>query len=296
MQLHSSQQDDDAPVKDKPLPAAKQQPMAFTAPPESLKRKQVTAAQPAGPPPDVAQPAPAPAPSPELAQEPAQTPAPAPAPAPVASRQLPPADEQGGSPREAALREEIRKRDRDIETLQDAVSKLKQQLAASKTAQQRMSKVVDLHMLSLARLASSRGGEPQQAPDVRRLTSERDEAREEVANIEAMFADLHRKYEKSKALVAENKQTSELVAVELDQALAQVSREQQRYDMLQQYAEDTMHRLQSDMVLEQKSQETEALRMSARLQLAENRATKLERENQEVTAICDELIQKMGDR
>ena len=48
------------------------------------------------------------------------------------------------------------------------------------------------------------------------------------------------------------------------------------------------------MELEQKSQETEALRMSARLQLAENRATKLERENQEVTAICDELIQKMG--
>ena len=48
------------------------------------------------------------------------------------------------------------------------------------------------------------------------------------------------------------------------------------------------------MELEQKSQETETLRMSARLQLAENRATKLERENQEVTAICDELIQKMG--
>jgi len=48
------------------------------------------------------------------------------------------------------------------------------------------------------------------------------------------------------------------------------------------------------MVLEQKSQETEQLRMTARLQLAENRATKLERENCEVTAICDELIHKMG--
>lgn len=55
-----------------------------------------------------------------------------------------------------------------------------------------------------------------------------------------------------------------------------------------------MQRLQSDMELEQKSQETETLRMSARLQLAENRAVKLERENQEVTAICDELIAKMG--
>ena len=50
------------------------------------------------------------------------------------------------------------------------------------------------------------------------------------------------KYEKSKALVAENRQSSELVSAELDHALSQVSREQQRYDMLQQYAEDTMQR------------------------------------------------------
>lgn len=53
---------------------------------------------------------------------------------------------------------------------------------------------------------------------------------------------LNRKYEKSKSLLLENKQTSSLVAAELDQVVAQVSREQQRYDMLQQYAEDTMQR------------------------------------------------------
>ena len=34
--------------------------------------------------------------------------------------------------------------------------------------------------------------------------------------------------------------------------------------------------------------------MKAKLQLAENREAKLERENREITAICDELIQKMG--
>ena len=38
------------------------------------------------------------------------------------------------------------------------------------------------------------------------------------------------KYEKSKALVAENRQSSDLVSAELDHALSQVSREQQRYE------------------------------------------------------------------
>ena len=49
------------------------------------------------------------------------------------------------------------------------------------------------------------------------------------------------KYEKSKALVAENRQSSDLVSAELDHALSQVSREKERYDMLQQYTEKKVY-------------------------------------------------------
>ena len=53
--------------------------------------------------------------------------------------------------------------------------------------------VVERHSSALAQLAANRvHQETQQAQQLRRLQAERDEAREEVANIETMFADLHR--------------------------------------------------------------------------------------------------------
>ncbi|KAF0293717.1 Transforming acidic coiled-coil-containing protein 2 [Amphibalanus amphitrite] len=282
----STQQEENVSAHEKKQLSSKEELISFSPAEDTLKKRPVAPVGPSQAPPDVAPPSPSPSPTP---------------PQTASSAQL---SGQEQKTQELMLQEKLLKRDREIKMLQETVAKLKQQLAASQSAQQRMAKnnmfndrweVVERHSSALAQLAASKvQQESQQSQQLQRLRVERDEAREEVANIETMFADLHRKYEKSKALVAENRQSSELVSAELDHALSQVSREQQRYDMLQQYAEDTMQRLQTDMELEQKSQETEALRMSARLQLAENRATKLERENQEVTAICDELIQKMG--
>ncbi|KAF0300845.1 Transforming acidic coiled-coil-containing protein 2 [Amphibalanus amphitrite] len=273
----STQQEENVSAHEKKQLSSKEELISFSPAEDTLKKRPVAPVGPSQAPPDVAPPSPSPSPTP---------------PQTASSAQL---SGQEQKTQELMLQEKLLKRDREIKMLQETVAKLKQQLAASQSAQQRMAKVVERHSSALAQLAASKvQQETQQSQQLQRLRVERDEAREEVANIETMFADLHRKYEKSKALVAENRQSSELVSAELDHALSQVSREQQRYDMLQQYAEDTMQRLQTDMELEQKSQETEALRMSARLQLAENRATKLERENQEVTAICDELIQKMG--
>lgn len=189
------------------------------------------------------------------------------------------------------------KRDLAENATQEQNAKLKQQVVGLQAALQKSNKVLEMYSATMVRLAAEKESQRDDLTlGVKMLTSERDEAREEVANIEAMFADLHRKYEKSKTMMQENRRQADAVSNSYRTALEENNRERQRYDLLQQHAEDTLQQLREDVEVAGKTQETEMLRMSAKLQLSENRATKLERENQEVTAICDELIQKMGGR
>ena len=64
--------------------------------------------------------------------------------------------------------------------------------------------------------------------------------------------------------------------------------------MLRQHSEEALGRLQTALRAAGGARQTERLTLRARLQLAQNRADKLEKENREVTAICDELMKKMG--
>ncbi|XP_037068987.1 transforming acidic coiled-coil-containing protein 3-like [Pollicipes pollicipes] len=236
----------------------------------------------AEPTPDAAQPAePEPEPAPETAL----------ATTAADNNHVSAADGQALKKQEFYYRAELLKREKELATMREALAKPKQRDAEHKQQQLKLSRVVELHTKALARLAIEK---EQTDAAVRAVSAERDEARQEVANVESMFADLHRKYEKSKSLMQENRQRSETISKSWQSALDEVSRERQRHDMLQKYAEDTLQRLREDMELAEKSHETELLRLTTKLQLLENRNTKLERENQEVTAICDELIQKMG--
>lgn len=191
---------------------------------------------------------------------------------------------------ELYFQDQLLKRDREMTAMKNANAKLIQQAGNNKNE-----KVLERAVQLVTMLANENGQLRRELKSVvPRLAAERDEARQEVANAEAMFADLHRKYEKSKFVLQEHRSRADRNDAACRESREQAGRELQRYDMLQVHSEDAHARLQADFEASEKSHQTELLTLKAKLQLAENREAKLERENREITAICDELIQKMG--
>ncbi|KAF0293597.1 Transforming acidic coiled-coil-containing protein 2 [Amphibalanus amphitrite] len=227
----------------------------------------------------------------------------APAPAPAAASAVP-ADLSASQPptptdgsvaellkkQELYFQDQLLKRDREMTAMKNANAKLIQQASSNKTE-----KVLERVAHLVASLTNENGRLRHELnTDRARLVAERDEARQEVANAEAMFADLHRKYEKSKAVLQEHRRCADQNQAAFRDAKERAEREKQRFDMLRQHSEDAHARLEADYEAAEKAHQTELLTLKAKLQLAENREAKLERENREITAICDELIQKMG--
>merc|ERR1711894_870777 len=105
-----------------------------------------------------------------------------------------------------------------------------------------------------------------------RLEEERDQASQDLQNVVAAFADVHRKYERTKSVVEGFKQN-----------------------------EDTLEKANKEIDNLSRSQDNEIARLTAMLKKTEMKATSLERsveqkvkENDELTHICDELIAKVG--
>ena len=78
-------------------------------------------------------------------------------------------------------------------------------------------------------------------------------------------------------------------------------KQEEKYDRLKSHAEDTLDRANREIEHLSKSQDAEIARLTAMLKKAEMKAVSLERtveqknkENEELTAICDELIAKVG--
>lgn len=191
--------------------------------------------------------------------------------------------------------QQLDRRNSEHGQLKETVNKLQQQLHTVESSLQKSKLLNEASSSSLLYFnAQMQLLADKMESETRALRGERDEARSELTTLETMFSDLHRKYDRSKQMLSEKSMQCEQYTEQLREVTEQMSREIQRYDMLQQYAETTIAQTRSDIDSERKSHQTELLGLSARLKLAAHKETKLEQENQELTALCDELIQKMG--
>ena len=120
-------------------------------------------------------------------------------------------------------------------------------------------------------------------------------------NTEAAFADVHRKYERTKSVVEGFRQNEEELKRYIEEYQIKAKKQEEKYDRLKSHAEDTLDRANREIENLSKSQDAEIARLTAMLKKAEMKAVSLERtvdqknkENEELTAICDELIAKVG--
>ena len=87
----------------------------------------------------------------------------------------------------------------------------------------------------------------------------------------------------------------------LDDCSTKLARQDEKYERLKAHAEDTLEKANKEIDNLSRSLDAEVARLTAMLKKTEMKATSLERsveqkvkENEELTAICDELIAKVG--
>jgi len=134
-----------------------------------------------------------------------------------------------------------------------------------------------------------------------RILTERNQIFEDLQAVERAFTDLHRKYERTKEVIAGFKSNEDALKSSLEDLSTKYRREEERYEVLRTHAEQKLDEANSRISELQRSKAAEIAKLTALLRKSEMRIASLERsvdqktrENQELTTICDELISKVG--
>ncbi|QQP49762.1 Putative LOC578030 [Caligus rogercresseyi] len=102
------------------------------------------------------------------------------------------------------------------------------------------------------------------------LITERDQAAEDLRNVETAFADVHRKYERSK-------QNEDALKRYLDEYKIKLKKQEQKYDLLKTHAEETLEKANMEIENITKAQNSEIARISALLRKTEMKTSSLEK-------------------
>ncbi|BFY96970.1 hypothetical protein BsWGS_00010 [Bradybaena similaris] len=136
---------------------------------------------------------------------------------------------------------------------------------------------------------------------VQNLESERDQVMEDLQSVETAFSDLLRRYEKSKSIIEGFKRNEEQLKQCVEDLQTKLKKSEIKLQALRSQAEDKLDKANEDIEKIKKSTKSDIVRLEAALKKAELRISGLEeslqrkeKENQELTAICDELIAKVG--
>ena len=72
------------------------------------------------------------------------------------------------------------------------------------------------------------------------MISEKNQAVEDLRNVEAAFADVHRKYERTKQVVEGFKNNEEQLKAYIEEYKNKLSRQDQKYQLLKEHAEEKL--------------------------------------------------------
>lgn len=130
---------------------------------------------------------------------------------------------------------------------------------------------------------------------------ERDQLQADLTAVETAFSDLHRRYEKLKGVVENFKKNEEILKKATTDYQEKLKRSEEKYRLLKKHAEEKIESANIEITRVRKSHESEIAVMKAALKKEQTKSASLEMslqqkvsENAELTAICDELINKMG--
>ncbi|XP_061601249.1 microtubule-associated protein futsch isoform X3 [Cololabis saira] len=136
---------------------------------------------------------------------------------------------------------------------------------------------------------------------IQQLIMEKDQALADLNSVEKSLADLFRRYEKMKDVLDGFRKNEEVLKKCAQEYLTRVRKEEQRYQALKIHAEEKLDKANTDIAQVRAKAKQEQVAYQASLRKEQMKVDSLERtleqknkEIEELTKICDELIAKMG--
>ncbi|KAL6101670.1 tacc2 [Pungitius sinensis] len=136
---------------------------------------------------------------------------------------------------------------------------------------------------------------------IQQLIMEKDQALADLNSVEKSLADLFRRYEKMKDVLEGFRKNEEVLKKCAQEYLCRVRKEEQRYQALKIHAEEKLEKANADIAHVRVKSKQEQACHQASLRKEQMKVESLERtleqknkEIEELTKICDELIAKMG--
>ncbi|TNN53278.1 Transforming acidic coiled-coil-containing protein 2 [Liparis tanakae] len=136
---------------------------------------------------------------------------------------------------------------------------------------------------------------------IQQLIMEKDQALSDLNSVEKSLADLFRRYEKMKDVLEGFRKNEEVLKKCAQEYLSRVRKEEQRYQALKIHAEEKLDKANADIAHVRVKSKQEQAAHQAGLRKEQMKVESLERtleqknkEIEELTKICDELIAKMG--
>ncbi|XP_070697743.1 transforming acidic coiled-coil-containing protein 2 isoform X3 [Pempheris klunzingeri] len=136
---------------------------------------------------------------------------------------------------------------------------------------------------------------------IQQLIMEKDQALADLNSVEKSLADLFRRYEKMKDVLEGFRKNEEVLKKCAQEYLSRVRKEEQRYQALKIHAEEKLDKANSEIAQVRAKSKQEQAAYQASVRKEQMKVDSLERtleqknkEIEELTKICDELIAKMG--
>lgn len=211
--------------------------------------------------------------------------------------------------RKLSFQRNMQQKDQKYQQLEQALSqreaeiqRLKEDLRVKRESEEQMKQVLKEYEKTISELISDKEREKSDLEEeVRKLAGERDQASEDLKNVETAFADVHRKYERTKQVVDGFKNNEEKLKKYVEEYQIKLRKQDQKYELLKAHAEEKLEEANREIDNTSRSQDAEIAKLTAMLKKTEMKANSLERtveqrsrENAELTTICDDLIAKVG--
>ncbi|XP_054838138.1 transforming acidic coiled-coil-containing protein 2 isoform X2 [Eublepharis macularius] len=190
----------------------------------------------------------------------------------------------------------------EVVTKEREVSEWKDKYEESRREVMEMRKIVSEYEKTIAQMIEDEQREKSMSHHtVQQLVMEKEQALADLNSVEKSLADLFRRYEKMKEVLEGFRKNEEVLKKCAQEYLSRVKKEEQRYQALKIHAEEKLDRANAEIAQVRGKAQQEQAAYQASLRKEQLKVDALERtleqknkEIEELTKICDELIAKMG--
>ena len=158
------------------------------------------------------------------------------------------------------------------------LDKLKRELRVKADSEDQMKQVLREYEKTISDLIIEKENEKKKMDlDIESALAEKNQAIEDLHNVEAAFSDVHRKYERTKQVVVEVKKNEEQLKHFVEEYKEKLQKADKKYNLLKSHAEEKLEDANQEIEKIRSGQDNEKVKLNAIVQKTEMKVRNLER-------------------